>query len=141
MKAELAYLVSLIMSGTSWTQDLCIPCDSNRTQTVDTGDPLAFRNQMRINVVHAQTIPPAAAGAENWAMLIFSLSVTVDGKLGNLKRSELTAISATTVLSEAYNLVIEYQQPASWSGVVLVPRHDWARRVLNPRTAQAICEV
>jgi hypothetical protein len=72
-------------------------------------------------------------------MLLFN--ITAGGKLGNLERPELKPVCGNTILSKAYYLVVQYQYPATGSGVVPVPLHDWADRVLNPSINQAIGEV
>src|SRR5579859_4729453 len=87
---------------------------------------------MRVNVMHAGSVPAVAFGHEHWRFRHFMLFVCCRSELSNLKGAHLFAVDGVTVLGKAEKPPIVVDYAASGAGNALVAGNDGAGRMLGP---------
>src|SRR6266699_2061521 len=96
---------------------------------------------MRIDMVHPQGIPPAAAGCQDRTPTVLCLNIAGSGQLTNLKGPYLSTVVRRAVLRKPNYLVHGNHHSACGPGVVFVSLNDRALRMWDPRSRQVFSEV
>src|SRR6201986_410269 len=87
---------------------------------------------MRLDVVHAGSVPWASVGNQYGGLWDFMLFLGGGSQLGNFKGPDLPAIGRDTILGEAEKPAVVIQHSASGPGNTFISRNDGIARVFRP---------
>src|SRR5438270_13437712 len=87
---------------------------------------------MRVNMVHAGSVPGTAVGNEDRRFFYLMLFIYCGGEFGDFEGSDLLAVSGIAILGEAKQTAVVIEHATAGPGDAFVARDDGAGRMLSP---------
>ncbi len=87
---------------------------------------------MSVNMVHAGSVPGTAVRHEDWRFFYFVLFVRCGGEFGDLKSSDLLAVSGIAILGKAKKATVVVQHATAGASDRFIADDDRTGRMLGP---------